>query len=383
MSTMVLPLKQKPYTLLTKELGINTKNPKRYFPEMLSLTEPESADVVIIAKSDDLNKKTIITTFRDKNKEMIERVYEYEGMNKPETHRIYKPLSNHGYKYLKGKLIQVFENLDITNKFKVWKKISSEKQYVERDINDNICNVTIAKVTTKERDVRPTTEESHSLTEYFVPSAYNGQKHDPRYIQFETTKEKGIPKITSIKTSEDVDIPQYDNYLAMRIYDSDDIKVPITKTALKENGLEGLDIPVEDSYTLKDTTIGCFTNSTGIIHFNYKKDDKPEMIETGFHEAKHAFQYAILGILNKIKSSFTTKCLEKFKGEITDSIRRLGDKYHEGHKNYAKAEENYREYRKNILEDEAWQYGEEKLKEYAQKGRALSEQFLGIPAQEL
>ena len=110
--------KVKPFILLSKETGININSTRRILPEMLSMLKAETVDIVEIGKRDNPEQKIRITTFRNSENEIVELVHEYENIKKPETHRLYRKLPNYGNVSLKGKLIQIFENLDITGRFK-------------------------------------------------------------------------------------------------------------------------------------------------------------------------------------------------------------------------------------------------------------------------
>lgn len=373
----------KPYTLLSKIKGISVDATDRILPETLSMKKASTVDVVEIGKTTNPEQKIRISTFRDINNNIIEKVHEYEGIEKPETHRLYRELPNHEDYTLKGRLVQIFENLDTTGRFKAWQKVASEKQYVKSSTAKGNTSVTIAKVTTDERTINPVKHEKHSLTEYYVPKAHGGQKIEPKHIEFETETTDGIPQITTISASKDVKIPENDEYLAMRVYDSDSVKIPITQTALKERGLENLDISVTNSYRMDELTNGAFYEDYGRIEFNTKYRDKHKVIETGYHEPEHAYQYYIMGITGKLDTRYGIRCKERFKGTITPQMEYEATLYEQGHKNYVQPEDNYQAYRDNILEQCGREAGSVGIRYYLQKGRELAEQFKGIPNREL
>lgn len=373
----------KPFVLLSKDKGLNIDSLHRNIPEMLSMKKASTVDIVELGKTNNPEQKIRITTFRDDKNNILELVHEYEGIEKPETHRLYRELPNYGDNSLKGRLVQLFENLDITGRFKAWQRVKTEKQYVKTSDAGEKTHLTIAKVTTDERSIQPISHETHRLTEYYVPKAHGGRKISPKFIEFETENQKEIPQITTIRASQNVNIPQDDEYLAMRIYDSESMKVPITRTALKERGLEGLEIPIENSYRMKEQTCGSFSENSGRIQFNSKYQDKPNIIETGFHEPEHAYQYALLGITNRLKNPYGDKCRAKFKGTITPRIEREAAMYEEGHLNYVQPEVNFKKYWENVLEECARDAANAGKRYYLQKGRTLSEQFKGIPSKEL
>ncbi|MCM1265739.1 MAG: hypothetical protein NC200_06025 [Candidatus Gastranaerophilales bacterium] len=373
----------KPYTLISKEKGIDAS--RIDLAERIGLQEAQTADVVVIAKTDNPEQKKIITTYRDKDNNPVETVLEFIGIEQPEVHRLYKELPNFGYQNLRGRLIQVFENLDITNKYKAWKKVLSEKQYVAKS-GDEKTHVTISRVKTADRNLGETQNETHTLTEYAVPKAHGGQKIPPRYISMETVKDEcGVPQIKSIHSSPDVEVPKEDQYLALRMYDAEDTKIPIARIALEEHGLKKLMIPIEkDNYSMKETTSGSFNHSKGILSFNYRDADKADVIDTGYHEARHAQQYAIMAVAGKLPDTqYSRKCVAMYNKPVTQLQKDLAEEYHQAHVNSVPADVDYAQYRWNKLEREAWDEGERGFDNYIQNGTELSAQFPHIPEQEL
>lgn len=306
-------------------------------------------------------------------------------MNVPDTHRVFKTLPNYNWGTLTGRLVQVFENLDVTNRVKGWKKVATEKQYSALDYYKRKTRVTIAKVKTNERNLSPAIEESHSLTEYYVPKAFNGAKTPPKILEFETKKDsRGVPQITSISASNGARVPKHDKYLALRMYDSDDVKKPITQIALEKNNLKGLDIPIEDSYSMDKKTCGSFSHHTGMISFNHADMSKADVIDTAFHEVTHAYQYAVMAITKRLEGTkFTQQCVDKFKGTVTPELEKEADEYLKAHKKYVPPEVNYSGYRHNLLEEEAWDNGNIELNSYYIDGTELRQSFRYFPKEEL
>lgn len=374
----------KKYRLVSKELGIDFKKAKN-LPERFGYGDVKKADVVIIEKIDNPVEKIIITTFRDALNNIVERVHEYTAHNKPDTRRIYSELDNHGNPNIKGRLVQIRENLDITGKHTVWKKIASEKQYVTYNAQNEPTNVTIAKVTTKERFMNEPKVEEHSLTEYYVPKAHNGEKIEPKYIKFSTNKPNNeIPEITSIEASKGVKIPENDEFLSMRIYDADDIKAPIARTALNANGLNNVNISIEtDHYGMKKNTYGQFDPEIGILAFNYRLFSKNNVVNTGYHESMHAYQYAIEALGGYKKTSYAGRCRRKLQNLVTPETQIKATKYHIADMKYTPAEKDYLAYRENLLEKECREAGDLGENYYKSKAEELSNQFKGIPIEEL
>lgn len=383
-------IKEKPYKLLSKEIGVDIASRERLV-EPIGIHDAKVADVVVIGNVANPEQQKIITTFRDSANKIVERVFEFVGYkDKPEVHRVYNEMKgiykfDNGSNCITGRLIRTYENLDASGKYKAWKKVASEKQYVSRGCANNEPNhVTIAKVTTDERFLSDTKTEHHSLTEYCVPKAHDGMKNTPKHIEFYTTKnEKGIPEITTITASGDVYIPQNDEFLAVRIYDAEDMREPFVRMLQKKKNMSGLDIRVEPDYV--SSSAGAFNHTSGTIKFKEDELVKDEVIDTAFHELQHTWQYALLSLFDKIDTPFARMCKEKAKinGEVSEALLKKVEAYHNAHVNYVPAKKDYNLYRQNLLEKEAFEAGENGLKEYIESGKDLSLQFDFMPMYEL
>jgi hypothetical protein len=374
----------KPFVLLSKRKGMPI-TPNSDLPERIGHGFASSVDIVEIGEVADPSKKRIVTTFNNRDKKPVEKIFEYIGYDdKPEVHRVYDDLVGDFVK--KGRWVETFENLDVTGKFKAWKKVASQRMYVSKSMYTSKPDwVTIAKVSTDERFLNDTVKEHHSLTEYRVPSTYLPGKPFSKFIKFDTEKDaQGIPRITSICATEDVKIPEDDKYLALRLYDAHDVKLPIAKTALRENGLGNLDIPVEFSPLIEGSTKGSFYSNDGKILFNEAHVPKHSAITTGFHEAKHAQQYAIMAISGEGEmTTYAKHCIANYDCPVTPEIKELGKEYAKADIEYIDPKVNYEKYKENKLEEEAWGEGGWRMGQYFEKGRELSNQFVHFLYQEL
>lgn len=376
--------KTKPYTVVSRELNLSPDAPQVTIIG-ISSQKAATADKVVIAKTDNPEFQKIITTFRDKNGKIIERIFEYKGFNIPEKIRIYRELVSNLKKDVKGRLIQTFENLSPANRSKIWTKISSEKQFVHTDkFWDKADYVTITRVTTTERDIKPPVEEIHSITEYPVPSSHLYILPQKKSLVFKTKKDSsGIPQITEIISAQNAHVPKNDEYLTLRMYDADDMRKPVTHIALKKSNLDDLNINVEDAYIPNATTKGSFNHETGTINFNFLYRPKSSIVGTAFHEVKHAKQYEFMGRTRMLDTKYTTECLIKHGEETSKEAIKKGRIYYNAHKNYVSGDVNYEQYRANLLEQEAWAEAERGVMEYIRKGEALRYQFPRVIPEEL
>ena len=375
--------KPKPYTLLSKELNLPA-NSYRVQTNTIYFNKAVTADKVVIAKTGNHRQQKIITTFKDKTGQIVERCFEYIGIDSPETHRVYTKLNSVFEGSISGKLIQTFENLNKEGNVKIWAKVSSEKQFVHKDyISGKKDCVTIAKVSTKERDINPPVIETHSITEYPAPCANSYFFTNKKSLVFTTTRDlSGIPQITDIKAS-NVEIPKNDKYLALRMYDFNDVKKPAASIALKKAKLDDVGIYIQDSYYMKNTTKGSFNHINGIISFNYIEQPKLSIIGTAFHEVEHAKQYELMGRTKLFDTIYTKNCLKKHGEKTSPEDLKRAKAYYEAHDSYVPSSVNYDEYRENLLEREARKAADNAVDEYIEQGKELIFQFWKVFREEL
>ncbi len=373
----------KNYLLESKELNLPADSIK-ITAEQISSREAATADKVVIAKADNPEQKKIITTFRDKSGKIIEIAFQNIGLDLPEIHKVFTELDNFFRITISGRLIQTFENLSKNNSCPIWAKISTEKQFVHTDyMTDKKAFVTITKVSTQQRDIKPVIEEMHSITEYPVPYAHY-KLPDRKSLVFRTRKDKdGIPQITEIVEAKGVSVPQNDEYLALRMYDSEDIKKPITAIALKKANLNDIGINLDSSsYILSKGTQGNFDAKTGTISFSHQYDSKIEVIDTAFHETEHARQYDLIGRAKLIDTKYTKECLHKH-GELTsENDLQEAREYYQAHKNYVSGHVDYEKYANNLLERKAREQARYATDEYMNQNE-LADQFFWAISEEL
>ena len=386
---MVKPLRKtqtprvKPYELISKEVGLSADSLK-ISAERIGIEDAATADIVVIRKTQQPEQQKVITTFRDSSGNIVERVFEYIGINRPEKHRLYRSLHSYFPKKVTGKLVQTFENINTNGKPKAWCKTSSEKFFVNRNEFGQKDYVTIAKVTTDERSIYPIKVHKHSLTQYPVPRVHIGENVHKKNLSFVTKiDEDGIPQIQKIEADKNIMIPIEDEYLAFRMYDSDDMRKPIANYALKKQNLHDLGIRVEDNYYSSEKTTGSFNHDNGVVYYNYRYLTKEEVVDTAFHETAHAKQYEVMGRTKIFGSKYSTDCLLKHGEDNSPVSIEKGKKYYAASKNYVSADENYKEYKDNLLEKEAWAEGEKAVDDYLEQGWELRNEFPNTIPEEL
>lgn len=383
-NTIINLFKRKsPYVILSKEIGLNP-NSGRIFPEQLSLVEASKIDIVVIGKKNKPNLQKIITTFRDEKNNIIERLFEYKGYDKPSIRKIYKKIEGCS-SAVKGRLVQIFEDLNSKGDYRVWQKVGTEKQFLIEFKNkvcglDKVKVLSKASVITKERTINDVKTEVHSFSNYYKSA--DGQKLEPKMLVLNIEKDvNGVPVIKST-SAYNCYVPMEDEYLAFRAYDNEDIKKNLAKYVIKKFGMEDLNIKIERIYTKKNKDIAAFNWRKGIVEFFNDNQDKIQSVNTIFHEIQHALQYTIMGVWGKFDSKYGKSCEKLYKCEKTRFLKQLADKYFVAHTNYVSPSENFEAYYNNMLEEEARRIAKIYLADYLQKGKKLCWEF-HIPRNEL
>ena len=368
-NTLITPFKKKkPFVCLSKEIGLSI-NSNRIFPQQLSLEKIEKVDVVVIANRKNLDQQKIITTFRDCNNNIIERVFEYNGYNLPTVHKLYKSIES--FYDVSGRLVQVFENLSPKNVCSLWQKVSTEKQFVDKYAN-KVHGLSVVKVSTNERTLNDIKTETHSFYNYL--SKIGKEKKLKRLILNIEKDDFGVPIIKST-SSYNMDVPIQDEYLAFRAYDADDVKIPLTKYVLRKSGLENLNIKVEKSYSRPKDLSGFFNWKYGRIEYCDEVESKYQAIDTVFHEIHHALQYAIISLFNDFDSKFVEICKKEFKMDKTKELKKIAEEYLMAHKNYVPASKDFDKYYNNMLEKEAREVAKINLAKYFAQGKTISNEL--------
>lgn len=369
--------KGKPYKLVSREIGLDFNS--RKFPELLFHDEATSVDIVVIASTKNPEKTKTITTFKDKEGNILERAFESIGFNLPEKRQVYKNLKESD-KNNDKKIIQIYENLNQNNGLKVWQKIETSRVFKHRDCG-KVWLANVIKVFTPERTIREAKKETHFFASYYPKSMSNGGSNKTKTLTLQIEKDENmIPQIVGYSHSENFAMPKNDEYLAFRAYDAESVKKPITRFALKKFGLKDIKIYIEDNFNSKEKHLGSFSEEYESIFFNYKTDSKNSIIDTAFHEAKHAFQYAVInlfGLKNKY-TNYAQQCLKNLKWKKTEGLKKKAEDYFKAHEYYISPNENYTEYRRNLLEAEAWSAGTRFSNDYLYKSKELSNELPGV-----
>ena len=226
----------------------------------------------------------------------------------------------------------------------------------------------------------------HCISEY--PHLLNGKKiGEEKKLAYAVDRDcsRVIPKTAVM--SKGISFPKEDTYLPYRALDISDMKLPVTKMAIRKRGLADMNITVKtDCKPNEDENnfLAMFSNWHGDISYNKLKPffSKASLVFTAFHEAEHAWHYyldarlseggtpwadIIYFLFGPLKSKRQIKEAEEYKQSIDNYVPYNG--------------KNREEYMKNYIEIKADEAGEKAETEYKNQGEIMRKNFPHIPAE--
>lgn len=358
----------------------------------LNKSTPYTVDEVLIAKKGRTIPCKKITTFKDSNGEITERIFNYS--EKPIRNRVYQRCEHvigdneivqstqiKEY-FLPRKIVDIYkkfqENLNTFNiQTVLWKKGTVQTNHVSDNINNGekiLSKTTITTASDSGNDFL------HTFVEY--PKIKNGkiERKPVKSLEFGVDKSYNVD-YASIRAN-GVKSPSNDSFLGYRILSVDDVKEPITEKFIKDRGVEGLGYIINTNYLPEngsETLCGLFYD--GNIMFNKLHDfkSKSNFVSTSSHEVEHGWQY-YLDARNGGKRGENLEKLGKTYGEITDKkLKKEADVYTQSIDNYVPHYVDYERYRKNYIEIRANKAGAKAKQEYDEQGKTIREDFRHIP----
>lgn len=358
----------------------------------LNKSTPYTVDEVLIAKKGRTIPCKKITTFKDSNGEITERIFNYS--EKPIRNRVYQRCEHvigdneivqstqiKEY-FLPRKIVDIYkkfqENLNTFNiQTVLWKKGTVQTNHVSDNINNGekiLSKTTITTASDSGNDFL------HTFVEY--PKIKNGkiERKPVKSLEFGVDKSYNVD-YASIRAN-GVKSPSNDSFLGYRILSVDDVKEPITEKFIKDRGVEGLGYIINTNYLPEngsETLCGLFYD--GNIMFNKLHDfkSKSNFVSTSSHEVEHGWQY-YLDARNGGKRGENLEKLGKTYGEITDKkLKKEADVYTQSIDNYVPHYVDYERYCKNYIEIRANKAGAKAKQEYDEQGKTIREDFRHIP----
>ena len=365
---------------------------------LTSGTLPYSVDEVVIGIKGQIGKERKITTFRDNKGNIIERIFDY--FNKPLRNRIYRE-----QEYVIGeeeivKAKKVREYSILKPVLKIYKEY--QKQFTELGIEDSLWNKNkidtfyisenintgekvLSQVSIK--DIEHPRKELHNFIEY--PHIINGKfaNNKKKNLSFRVNTYKQ-EVVSDSEITSNVKIPKKDSFLAYRALDIDDAKEPFAKRFIKERKLEKLKLLINGNYIPEEdekTLIAFYTDSNGSINYNkfYKFKSKSQLARTTRHEVEHAWHYYLRARYTGGDSLRTQELAKKFGRIKTKKMQAEAEKYTHSINNYIPFTQNFKLYKKNLIEILADKQGNKAEKQYDKEGKEIRKAFPHIPKEML
>ena len=358
----------------------------------LNKSTPYTVDEVLIAKRGKSTPCKKITTFKDSNGKIMERIFNYTG--KPIRNRVYQRQEHvigdneivHSTQikeyFLPQQIIDIYkkfqENLNAFNVQTVlWKKGMVQTNHVSDNINNGEKILSKTTITTAPVSY---SDFLHTFVEY--PKIKNGkiERKPVKSLEFGVDGSYNVD-YASINAN-GVKSPNNDSFLGYRILGIDDMKEPITEKFMKDRGVANLGYIINTNYLPEngsETLCGLFYD--GNIMFNKLHDfkSKSNFVSTSSHEVEHGWQY-YLDARNGGKRGENLEEIGRTYGEITNKkLKKEADVYTKSIDNYVPHYVDYARYRKNYIEIKANKAGAKAKQEYDEQGKIIREDFRHIP----
>lgn len=377
----------------------NTRLPfSKYKKKTILLSDiiPHSVDEIVVGKIGSKRKRKI-TTFRNINGEIIERIYDYQP--KPLKNIIYtyndniigdnqyvKSTTKNEYTILRSN-IGVYKELQelfnaIGNKTHLWTHNKIETNHLAENINTDKKILSRTSIVNKEDNGK----QIHKFIEFPHIICHKTVNKIKKILYFEVdSTNKNIIKDTIF--SDGIKFSKHDIFLQYRALDIHGMKKVLTKKFMQDRSLDKLGIMINTQYSPtnnkeKSKMAACFIPQNGSINFNieYKHYSKSSLVEIIRHEVEHIWHY-FLDARNCKYDTWTWqgKMLEKF-GPINNKALKIeANKCTNAIKNYVEFTKDYQAYLKNYIEVEANKVGKLARKKYDKQGELLRKSLPHIP----
>lgn len=382
------------FYLLSKTTG--QKYNKLHRAQTLKLTKgtPYSVDEVVLAVKGQIGKERKVTTFRDRNGNVIERAFDY--YDKPYIkNRVYSSRNSDisDFETVVSKNIKEYTlNKNLISTYKQLKAYQPGTEVAVLKEKLNLTNHIARDIDTGEKFfsqtiITPKTPILYSLHKFVeYPSIYQGHKtcYPKKELSFvvnnkTNTVVKGSEQATNVK------VPKKDSYLAYRALGIDELKVPITERYIKERGLLKAEIEINTNYCDKnrsETLAATASYFDGSIAFNklHQFESKADVVDSARHEVEHIWQYSLDGRRSAgINSPFARRVYKIF-GPIRDKKLKVeADKYSKAIDEYVEYDVDFDKYYNNYLEKMARKVAEKIKQQYIKEGAEIRKSFPHIP----
>lgn len=357
---------------------------------------PHFVDEIVVGRAGS-SKNRIVTTFRNKNREIIERIYDYP--HKPMKNVVYtrndyviaeeefvKSTTKKEYSIQRSniKFYNEFEQLlsKIRNKTYFWTHHKTETNH----LSENIYTGEKILSRTSVVNVENINKQVHRLIEF--PHVVAGKIKKPvrKLLYFEVDGTTGNIKKDSIFFDK-MKFSKRDKFLQFRALDIEDMKASITRKFMKDRKVDKLDVVIDTKFIPhndeeKAKLIACFDPLTGSVNFNIlnKFPSKNFLVKVARHEVEHIWHY-FLDARNggNIVDTWQDKMFKEFGAIKNKRLKVEADKCSHAIKNYVEFTEDYAKYLKNYIEAEARTAGKVASDNYDKQGEMLRKSLPHIP----
>lgn len=353
---------------------------------------PCYVEEVIVALKSAPEKERKITTFRDKQGNILERAFDY--FDQPFRNYVYATKS---YIMTKDEYADVKTRKEyILDRVlqRIYKGLSEGFRSKGRpatlwDLNSLVTNIIAQNLTTEETIFSQmqvsgidTNKEEHLFREF--PSIIkNKLQHGKTKLLYFIVNQDESRIVKNSTQTENISFPTKDKYLPFRALDIETLKKPITKFFLKNRKLNDLNVKF-GNFTQKPNeklVFAYFDDEENVIRFNSSKlfKMKPKVVGIARHEVEHVWQHFLSALFLGQVSFDTEKTAKKY--QILDDPQVLAEAelYTEAINNYVPYSVNYEEYKNNFLEKCASEKEIEAQREYIENRRYISKSFPHIP----
>ena len=385
----------KNFYLISKETGILFSNYKKK-AMLLSDEIPHSVDEIVVWKVG-TKKKRRVTTFRNANGGLVERIYDYPQKplkNIVYTHNDYVIGDNEyvkstvrNYYSISRANIGIYKEMQellsiLGNKTGLWSHNKIETNYLAENINTDKKILSRTSMVNME-DIG---KQVHRFVEF--PQIVCGKVEDniKKLLYFEVDYFKGNVVRDSI-FSDGIKFSKNDKFLQFRAFDIDGLKKALTKKFMKDRNVDKLGVVINTKYVPtdkkeKNRMAACFIPNNGSVNFNmlYKHKSKDSLVGIIRHEVEHIWHY-LLDARNGGNEDWTWqgKMFKKFGPIYNKELQAEANKCTNAIENYVEFTKDYQEYLKNYIEAEARRVGEAAEEEYRKQGKMLRKSLSHIP----
>lgn len=354
-----------------------------------------TVDEIVISNRNNPDILKKITTFRDSDGNIIERIFDYS--DKIYKNRIYTRqdniigeneyvISTDVKEYTLPKILKnAYKQLVSEGRSRtcLWTPVKFYTNHFSENIE------TGEKVLTKtlRKNILKPQKEVHSFIEFPHITKEKDKKGTKKILEFIVNASDGH-KINPKKLREsNVRLPQNDPFLGIRALDIEDSKKALAKKFLSERKLKNKMITINPQY-LPETSDeellkGLFDPNDGSLNFvkSYKFKSKSDVCATARHETEHGWQFYLHARNTKGGATKWEEKIYKTFGDLPQKLEQEAQKYTTSIQNYVSSGENLEKYRQNYIEELAFKEGLLARKKYDAQRAEIKKLFPHIPSE--